>query len=157
MTRWAHRVAIEADLAAIADLDAECFGNPWSQDVYRQELYRPFARLTVVEAGSSLLGLSCVWIIADEAHLLRIATAPDHRRHGLGRALLTRVLAEADAEACHRILLEVGARNAAAVGLYETFGFEVIGRRVGYYARPPDDALVMQRTLAASPQAVPGP
>ncbi len=157
MTSWAHRAASEADLAAIAALDAECFGNPWSQDVYRQELYRPFARLNLAEADGVLLGSSCVWVMAEEAHLLRIATAPGHRRRGLGRALLTRVLVEVEAERCHRILLEVGARNEAAVRLYESFGFETIGRRVGYYRHPPDDALVMQRVLAASPQAVHDP
>ena len=35
MTPWRPRPAVEADLPALAALDADCFGNPWSLDVYR--------------------------------------------------------------------------------------------------------------------------
>jgi [ribosomal protein S18]-alanine N-acetyltransferase len=150
------RAATLADLPAIAALDAACFGNPWSLEVYHQELYRPFARLRVAEHGRGLVGLSCTWIIADEAHLLRIAAVAHERRRGLGRALLQAVLDETAAAGCQRVLLEVAAGNAPAVGLYTAFGFQPIGRRKGYYAHPPDDALVMQRVLATASLHHPG-
>jgi ribosomal-protein-alanine N-acetyltransferase len=38
--------------------------------------------------------------------------------------------------------LEVRAGNAAAIALYERFGFTTVGRRPGYYADG-EDALVM--------------
>jgi len=147
MRSWSHRPATEADLPALAALDAACFGNPWSADAYRQELVRPCARLTLAEADGVIEGLSCAWIIADEAHLLRIATLAAQRRRGLGRALLQHVIDRAQQAACHRVLLEVAASNLPAVALYDAFGFETIGTRVGYYAHPPDDALVMARVL----------
>jgi ribosomal-protein-alanine N-acetyltransferase len=144
------RPATLADLAAIAALDAACFGNPWTAEVYHQELYRPFARLRLAEDVHGLVGLSCVWIVAEEAHLLRIATVAHERRRGHGRVLLQAVLDETAAAGCQRVLLEVAAGNAPAVGLYAAFGFQPIGRRKGYYAHPPDDALVMQRSLATA-------
>ncbi|MEM9462369.1 MAG: ribosomal protein S18-alanine N-acetyltransferase [Myxococcota bacterium] len=144
---WIHRAATVADLPAIAALDADSFGNPWSLEVYRQELVRPFARLWVAEADGRLEGSSCIWILGDEAHLLRIATDAQRRRRGLGRAMLGRILAHASATGCRRILLEVAAGNAPAVHLYEAAGFVQIGRRERYYAAPPDDALVMERTF----------
>lgn len=141
------RLAAYDDLAAIAALDAACFGNPWSSDVYAQELVRPFARLRLLEQDGVALGLSCTWIIADEAHLLRIATLARARRRGLGRALLQLVIDEAAAAGCQHVLLEVAAGNVPAVSLYRAFGFEPIGRRKAYYVNPPDDALVMRRGL----------
>lgn len=141
------RPATSADLPAIAALDAQCFGRPWSLAVYREELERPLTRLRLLEHAGAVVGLSCTWIVADEAHLLRIATKVGMRRRGLGRALLRAVLDEASAAGCRVLLLEVAAANAPAVGLYDAFGFRPIGRRKAYYTRPPDDALVMRRAL----------
>jgi ribosomal-protein-alanine N-acetyltransferase len=35
-----------------------------------------------------------------------------------------------------RVLLEVAADNPAAIRLYETMGFALLGERPGYYRRP---------------------
>ncbi|MEM7158286.1 MAG: ribosomal protein S18-alanine N-acetyltransferase [Myxococcota bacterium] len=142
-----ERPATAADLPAIAQLDAACFGRAWSTEVYEQEFERPFAQLYVVERAGTIIGLSCTWIVGDEAHLLRIATLARHRRGGLGRMMLSSVVDRATAAGCERIILEVGASNVPAVSLYERFAFERIGLRRGYYREPPDDALVMQRML----------
>jgi len=141
------RPATVDDLPAIAALDAACFGNPWSVEVYDQELARPFSHLRLLEHQGAVVGLSCAWIVADETHLLRIATLAGVRRRGLGRVLLRAVLDEASAAGCIHALLEVAAGNTPAVALYEAFGFRPVGRRKGYYAHPPDDALVMHRSL----------
>lgn len=156
-TEGSPRPATSTDLPALAALDAECFGNPWSRQVYAEELDRPLARVRVLEAAGVVVGLSCAWIVADEAHLLRIATATHARRRGLGRVLLQTVLDDARTLGCQHVLLEVAAGNAPAVGLYEAFGFRPIGRRKGYYAHPPDDALVMRRSLVAAASGDPVP
>lgn len=141
------RLATEADLPAIASLDAECFGNPWSLEVYRQELFRPFARLVVLEHDRELAGLACTWVLGDEAHLLRIVTAPARRRSGVGRRLLAWSVEQAAALGATAMLLEVAAANRPARRLYEGFHFQEIGRRRGYYKHPPDDAVVMRGEL----------
>ncbi|MEX1362329.1 MAG: ribosomal protein S18-alanine N-acetyltransferase [Nannocystaceae bacterium] len=150
MTEPVVRPATNADLLAIAELDRECFGNPWSLELYRQELHRPFARLVVMERDGALLGLSCSWVVGDEAHLLRIATRAAVRRQGLGRRLLESVLAHVREAGCAVLLLEVAAANLPARALYERFGFEQLAVRKAYYREPPDDAVVMQRRLSRS-------
>ncbi|MCX4242378.1 ribosomal protein S18-alanine N-acetyltransferase [Paraliomyxa miuraensis] len=147
------RPATAIDLPALAALDAACFGNPWSLEDYRQELTRSFARLHVVEVAGVLVGMSCSWVVGDEAHLLRIATSCGERRRGRGRALLRGVLDHATAAGCQQVLLEVASSNEAALALYAAFGFVPIGRRNGYYAHPPDDAIVMRRVLSHAPSA----
>ncbi len=53
------------------------------------------------------------------------------------------------------VFLEVRPTNAEALALYERFGFQVIGRRKGYYFDTGEDALVMEvrscRGLSRSP------
>jgi ribosomal-protein-alanine N-acetyltransferase len=45
------------------------------------------------------------------------------------------------------MFLEVRASNAAAIALYSGAGFQAVGRRVRYYARPVEDAIVMRMAL----------
>ncbi len=61
--------------------------------------------------------------------------------------LLAACLDEAAGRGAARMHLEVGARNAPAIALYEAAGFVTTGRRPGYYAGPRgrEDALVMSR------------
>jgi ribosomal-protein-alanine N-acetyltransferase len=44
-------------------------------------------------------------------------------------------------------MLEVRASNLIAQALYARLGFRIIGRRRGYYAEPPEDALVMSASI----------
>jgi GNAT superfamily N-acetyltransferase len=45
-----------------------------------------------------------------------------HRRRGFGRALLSHLHAEAQRLRYNRMRLETGIRQAAAIGLYESYG-----------------------------------
>ncbi len=73
-------------------------------------------------------------MIAGEAEVLTLAVRPAARRRGIGRALVeaAATLAEASAAA---MFLEVAADNPGAVALYAQTGFEIVGRRPGYYGR----------------------
>lgn len=147
-----ERDATHDDLDAIEALDAAVFGNPWSAELYRQELFRAYARLRVLVEGEAIVGLCCSWQIGDEAHLLRIATRADRRGRGLGRRLLRSCLAHARERGCASMVLEVAASNEVAIGLYRAHGFTEIGRRRGYYRHPPDDGVTMRCALAAPPE-----
>ena len=45
------------------------------------------------------------------------------------------------------LYLEVRESNSAARALYESLGFEQVGRRRGYYQYPSEDALLLRRDL----------
>jgi ribosomal protein S18 acetylase RimI-like enzyme len=63
-------------------------------------------------------------------HVLEIkalAVSPDHRRRGLGTALMHAAIAEARAAGARRLNLRVLAHNADARALYARCGFEVDG------------------------------
>ena len=87
------RPALASDLAAIWAIEQASFENPWPRSIYAEELERETAVLEVAEEGDGgVLGVSCTWQFADEAHLLRIATDPHHRHRGIGGDLLSAVL-----------------------------------------------------------------
>ena len=43
------------------------------------------------------------------------------------------------------LTLEVRPSNAAAIALYQRFGFEEVGRRRNYYDLPKEDALILTK------------
>lgn len=105
--------------------------------------------LVFVVGGANAFALGRV--IVDEAELLTLATDPDQRRKGLGRAILARFEAEAGRRGALRAFLEVAAGNEAALALYRAAGYDHVARRAGYYSAPDggrEDALILEKQLA---------
>lgn len=130
------------DAGEIAALHALAFAAPWSA--------REFAELLAIPGVFGLYDPPRAFVLCrsggGEAEVLTIATDPAHRRQGAGRALLESAMAIALASQAETVFLEVAAGNDAAVGLYQSLGFERVGLRRGYYASG-EDALVMRRAL----------
>lgn len=143
------RPAEGRDLDAVAALELACFkSDPWPRESFESFIGRPGVTFVIGEAtpGEGSLGAYAVLIrAADEAELLNLAVAGGSRRRGLGSALLRWVLDSAAEQGVRTVYLEVRASNEAARGLYESHGFEEVGRRRGYYQRPVEDALILQR------------
>ena len=74
-----------------------------------------------------------------------VGVLEDLRRRGIARALMERLLA--DLSAAQSVTLEVRRSNAAAIALYESFGFERVGERKNFYSQPTEDALLMTRKM----------
>jgi len=84
---------------------------------------------------------------ADEEELLLIAVHADHRRRGIGSALLERFIDAAQARGATRLFLEMREGNRAEA-LYRRHGFESVGLRRAYYRRGserPLDAITFAR------------
>lgn len=71
----------------------------------------------------------------DEEELLLIAIAPQYRRLGLGRRLLSRFADAARERGVQRLLLEMRKGNPAEA-LYRQAGFIPVGLRPNYYRMP---------------------
>lgn len=95
----------------------------------------------------ALLGLGCYWAILDEAHITVLAVDPHYQRRGLGKWLLVNLLGDACDRALTRATLEVRPSNSRALALYESFGFETLGRRRRYYADGEDALILWQNSL----------
>lgn len=130
-----------------AALHARCFTSPrpWTEAEFAVFLENPNA-VFCDKPGGFALGR----VVLDEAELLTIAIAPEHRRKGRARSVLTGFLSLATARGASMCFLEVAASNCAALGLYHGAGFRESGRRRGYYVQadgPPVDAILLSRRL----------
>lgn len=145
------RAATAADLDAIDRIEQHAFPRPWPRATFEAELATPHARIDVaVDAHDRAIAFHDYWLVAGELHVLAIATDPDRRRAGLGRALLEHALAAARAGGATLATLEVRRGNAPAIALYLRCGFAVAHVRARYYQDNDEDALVMIAPLSVS-------
>ena len=70
-----------------------------------------------------------------ECHVTNFAVAPDFRRRGVADFLLERILEDARGRGLLRATLEVRLGNAAAIALYEKWGFTAAGHAPALLSR----------------------
>jgi len=137
----------EADLPAISILEQRCFSDPWPLTAFREVLEGDQWTGLVAEAEGVIVGYSCHFDAAGEAHLANIAVHPEHRRKSVAKQILKRILDLSRNNGCYQILLEVRPSNVSAIRFYENEGFVVLYRRPNYYRSPVEEAVVMCRQL----------
>ena len=129
----------------IAALEKECFSTPWSVTMLEDALYNDAASFIVAEdTEGNVIGYAGLNVVLDEGYINNIAVEEAARRHGVASALLD-VYCRFAAVNLAFLTLEVRKSNAAAIGLYEKYGFQQAGLRKGYYQHPREDALIMTR------------
>jgi ribosomal-protein-alanine N-acetyltransferase len=151
-----------ADLPRLVEIERAGFAHPWSEQQLRAELSNAWSVILVaVVAGpdgrEQVAGHIVVWVVHDELHVLNVATAPEHRRRGVGRALMLEAHALGRARACREATLEVRRSNTPAIALYQALGYRQVGMRPRYYAEENEDALLLTLGLASSVPGAAGP
>ena len=145
----------EEHLDAILEIEELSFATPWSGLAFVYEMESPHSVFEVMILKGRLIGYGGYWRIIDEAHISNIAIHPDHRRKGLGRKLLIRLLGRAVETGAAKATLEVRPSNEAALKLYDSFGFTTVAVRQNYYSDEGEDALIMwNNDLSASLEEV---
>ena len=129
------------DLPGVLSIERRAFLTPWSMAMFVLELSKPSGICLAAAAGDELAGyLVCsrydqVW------HLMNVAVAPERRRSGIARRLISQLVEEAGGKL--PFTLEVRVSNHRAIGMYERFGFRSAGVRPRYYHDNGEDALIM--------------
>jgi ribosomal-protein-alanine acetyltransferase len=147
---WSLRAATVDDLDSIMGIETSVFlSDAWSRRTMRAELEGSHSYYLVAEDGG-VAGYAGLFAPrgAREADIQTIAVAPQARRRGLGRALMTALIDEARARGARQLFLEVREDNPGAQTLYGALGFEQIAVRAKYYQPDGVDALVMRLDLA---------
>jgi len=143
------RPARLADFQVVVNLENRCFSDPWTPAALLGELVTDQLRLPlVVTVADQVRGYVMAWRVADQLHILNIATDPDFQRQGLGTRLLLAVAQRGAAGDLAEITLEVRRSNTPARTFYRKHGFGETGVRRGYYADNGEDAIIMTCPLA---------
>lgn len=141
-------VPMTADhLEELEKLERICFSRPWSRKMLAEELENQCAAFLVAEDSVSgrVLGYAGLMVVADEGYITNVAVFPEYRRQGIAAQILQVFLQFAAANHLAFLTLEVRPSNAAAIALYQGFGFEEVGRRKNYYDLPKEDALILTK------------
>jgi ribosomal-protein-alanine N-acetyltransferase len=136
-----------ADLPQVIAIERRAFPAAWSLAMFVLELSKPAGICLAAVEGNKILGYMICSRYDTVWHVMNVAVDPALQRKGIGSSLLTHLLDEVDDEAA-RFTLEVRRSNAAAIRLYERFGFIAAGMRRRYYQDNGEDALIMWRTPA---------
>ncbi|RAN40436.1 MULTISPECIES: ribosomal protein S18-alanine N-acetyltransferase [unclassified Hyphomonas] len=138
------------DAGRMSQLHMRCFDDPWSAISFRGLLLDTSILTLGVELNGELVAFAMAQTIAGESDILTVATAPEHRRKGLGATLISALINRLGERGVSRITLDVAEDNAPARALYRGFGFTEDGRRPRYYTAGRDvpvDAVLMSRKM----------
>lgn len=141
------RPMLAADLDQVTAIEQVSLPSPWSKELFEAELKRDQARYFVAEEDGQIAGYMGYWEAPQEAHIINLAVAPDHRKKGLGERMMDHCLEFARKKGAELATLEVRESNEAAKRLYEKCGFIVVAIRKKYYSDNQEDAIVMLKQM----------
>ena len=137
------------DLVSALAIEKEVYGKTaWSADQFKEEFAKApkSAQYLAAEFEGQLIAYAGIFYVADVADIHTVTVTADHRRKGIGRELLKRLIDWARVKKAQAIMLEMRLGNDEARPLYESFGFVEISRRENYYG-PGLTAVVMRKEL----------
>lgn len=132
----------EHHIPDILRVEQECFHEPWSEKMFKEELGGKFSHYYVAEVDGRAVGYMGMWSLSGEGHITNIAISTSHRKKGYAKALLSNFINIAKEEKLEFMTLEVRASNVPAITLYKSFGFEQVGIRKKYYENKEDAYLL---------------
>ena len=139
-------VLMNADhVPQVAQLEKECFHDPWSENSIASELKNPLSLWLVAVDGQQVAGYVGSQSVMGEADMMNIAVSAKFRRMGIAQELVERLVALLREKDVCSLTLEVRASNEPAKALYGKLGFSQVGRRPNYYRNPKEDALILRK------------
>jgi [ribosomal protein S18]-alanine N-acetyltransferase len=146
--KYAFRPMQMVDIDAIMVIEPAIYSHPWTRGNFSDSLNSGY-QAWVLEEDGEVIGYSLLMMVLDEAHLLNLSIEKTHQKQGLGRYLLSHMIAVAKYHHALNMFLEVRASNDAAIALYENMGFCEMSIRRGYYPAKSgrEDAVLMGLAL----------
>ena len=141
------RPMTQLDLVPAFAIEKASYGHEaWTMAQFKEEFAGKDRMYVVAESAGALIAYAGVVNLAGTADVLTVTVEEEHRRKGIGRELLRRLIDWSRTQKCEAIMLEVRVGNEEAIPLYESFGFIEISLRKDYYG-PGKPAIVMRKEL----------
>ncbi|WP_241156454.1 MULTISPECIES: tRNA (adenosine(37)-N6)-threonylcarbamoyltransferase complex transferase subunit TsaD [unclassified Adlercreutzia] len=162
----AYKPLDAAHVANVAALEERIMGSDaWSAALVADELGRAdrvwWAAFAAdpsmpLPPDAPLVGYAGGWVVDGDVQILKVGTAPEHRRRGIAAELVARVAADARNLGARTSSLEVRAANAGAQALYAALGYASLGVRPRYYSDGEDALIMKAEALPAARKDVAG-
>ena len=138
------------DLPEIIQIEKRAYEYPWTEGIFKDCLRVSYPGW-VYEVDGEIIGYTVISIADRESHILNLCVRPESQRQGVGKLLLDGIMETAKRFNASQVLLEVRPTNTAALNLYQSYGFNQVGRRHNYYPakKGREDALILAKSLSA--------
>lgn len=147
-TEYTIRPLTGANLNEVIRLNMRCFpnGDNYNKHTFSYLLSEPSTiSYMAVTASNELAGFVFVMVNRNgAAHLTTIGVAPEHRRRGVARRLITHLETALREKGLGTVMLEVRVGNAGAQELYTSAGYTTVQRIQRYYSDGEDCFLMMK-------------
>lgn len=126
---------VSADFETLYQIDQECYapGIAYSKRTLRWFLRLRGAECLVAEVGAEIAGF--ILTERDEVlgHIITLDVLAEHRRRGIGSALLEQAEQNLAARGVTRVVLETATDNASAIAFWQRHGYRTRGVLKSYY------------------------
>jgi ribosomal-protein-alanine N-acetyltransferase len=135
------------DITEAANLEARATRSGWTSNNLAESMGAGNLCYKLL-VNKKMRGYCVVRVVGTELEILNIVISKQFQGRGLGGFFLAGILNQKEFRETTEQWLEVRSGNLAAQALYHKTGFNVVGKRRGYYSRSgnPEDALIMKRS-----------
>ncbi len=136
------------DLDGVMLIEPTIYPHPWTRGNFSDSLNAGYS-CWVYEENEIVFGYAVLMSAMDEAHVLNLSIAKSFQGRGLGRSLLAHMMQIARNHGAQNVFLEVRPSNLAAIGLYQSVGFNEMAVRCNCYPAKNgrEDAILMGMAL----------
>ncbi|MDQ7090213.1 MAG: ribosomal protein S18-alanine N-acetyltransferase [Methylococcales bacterium] len=139
------------DLPPILKIEAKNYQYPWSEAIFKDCFIATSYSCWVCEnERQEIIGYAILSTGAGEAHIINISVDPLVQGQGIGQKMMQHLIAIARKKA-ETMFLEVRPSNLGAIKLYNSLGFNEVGRRKNYYPAESgrEDAVILALELVS--------
>lgn len=138
--RW----LIRRDMPEVLAIEGESFEFPWTEDDFTRCLRQRNCIGMAAECDDEIVGFMIYELYKTRLHLLNFAVAESHRRRGVGRQMIEKLVGKLSLQRRTRVMLEVRETNLAAQLFFRSCGFRAVSVLRSFYDDSPEDAYLMQ-------------
>ena len=117
----------------LAELKSQDWSEPQLADAAMLHLDDPHYDALMALHGGRAVAYAGLLTMGELGLIEQVYVVPDHRRRGLGRLVVQRLLEIAARGLLKHVLLSVAQENAAAIALYEKLGFQIVGQATHFH------------------------
>ena len=151
--RW----MIRRDMSSVLRIEEDCFEFAWTEKDFIRCLRQRNCIGMVAEKDDEIVGFMIYELHKNRLHILNFAVHPDHRRHGVGNAMCSKLFGKLSHERRNRIMLEVRETNLEAQLFFKSLGFRAISVLRDFYDDTVEDAYLMQYRYTPSVEELTAP
>src|SRR5579863_6922124 len=147
-TRVHIRWMIRRDMPEVLQTETQSFDFAWTEEDFLRCLRQRNCIGMVAEHGEQVVGFMIYELHKTKLHVLNFAVHPTWRHHGVGAAMVGKLVSKLSSHRRTRIMLEVRETNLAAQLFFRKQEFKAVRVLRAFYEDSGEDAFLMQYRLA---------